>query len=159
MKLSFLFVFVLCFLIVSITGFSQDDGEKIIEVSGMKYLLHTVKKSETTFSLCQKYKISQSELQKANPNLSAILETGAVVRIPKGKVVTESRIVEKDTQAKTPTDEEFYYHKVIKDQSLYSIARQYGVSESDLIRYNPESKNDLKLYFNVFYIFFFFSQQ
>ena len=41
-------------------------------------------------------------------------------------------------QAQPATEEEFYYHKVAPKQTLFSIAKQYGITANDLIRNNPE---------------------
>jgi LysM repeat protein/ABC-type branched-subunit amino acid transport system substrate-binding protein len=143
MKLCLLFCLFLMLSVISTPVFSQNSGEKEVEISGTKYILHTVKKSETSFSLCQKYQVSQADLQKANPGLTAVLEAGATIKIPKGKVVSEPQVVENKTQAQ-PT-EEYYYHKVNKNQTIFSIAKQYGVSENDLIKNNPELLNGISV--------------
>lgn len=122
-----------------IVGFSQ----KEVEISGVKYILHTVKKSETVFSLCQQYKVTQTDLKQANPWLTAVLQAGTTVKIPVSKVVAEpKKEVAKNEPAK---QEEFYYHKVNKKQTIFSIAKQYGVTANDLIRNNPELTNGLVL--------------
>lgn len=143
MKLFLSFCLFLILSMISTPVISQNTGEKEIEISGIKYILHTVKKSETSFSLCQKYQVSQSDLQKANPGLSAILETGTTIKIPKGRVVSEPQTVEKKIQAQPA--EEYYYHKVAKNQTLFSIAKQYGVTENDLIKNNPELSNGVQV--------------
>jgi len=117
-------------------GFSQNKNQNVVEISGVKYVLHTVKKSETVFSLCQKYKVTQAELQHANPGLKTILETGSTVKVPVGKVVAEPK--KEEVKSQTALVEEFYYHKVTKNQTLVSIAKQYGITANDLIRNNPE---------------------
>jgi len=124
-----------------VNAFSQTGNDKEVEISGVIYVLHTVKKSETTFSICQKYQVSQSELAKANPDLPAILQTGTTIKIPKTKVVSQPQI--EKIQNKPTTSEEYYYHKVAKNQTLFSIAKQYGVSDSDLIQSNPDLANGL----------------
>ena len=78
MKL-FALIFVFA-LIVSIPDscFSQ----KQVEISGVKYIIHTVGKNESVFNLCQKYKVSQKVIMQANPGLSAVLKAGTTVKIP-----------------------------------------------------------------------------
>jgi len=143
MKLSIVILLVWSLSMLSYSGFSQDDGEQFVEISGTKYLLHTVRKNETSFGICQKYQISQAELQKANPGLSAVLQTGAIVKIPRGKAELKPQISEKAVQQQSVPDEEYYYHKVVKNQNLGTIARQYGISESDVILYNPQAYSSL----------------
>ena len=38
----------------------------------------------------------------------------------------------------------FYYHKVEKRQTLYSLSRQYGVAQEDVIKYNPQTASGLR---------------
>lgn len=118
-------------------------SQKEIEIAGVKYVLHTVKKSETVFSLCQKYKVTQSDLKQANPGLTTILQAGSTVKVPVGKVVAEPK--KEETNKQVVTEEEYYYHKVNKKQTIFSIAKQYGITANDLIRYNSELTNGLQI--------------
>jgi LysM repeat protein/ABC-type branched-subunit amino acid transport system substrate-binding protein len=136
MKLFFSFCLLLLFFLNPELLFSQTENQKEVEISGVKYVLHTVKKSETSFSICQKYKVTQAELQKANPGLSAVLQAGSTIKIPVVKVVPEPK--KEEQQMPKVIAEEYYYHKVAKKQTLFSITKQYGVTENDLIRNNPE---------------------
>lgn len=139
-------------------GFSQ----KKLENSGEKYVLHTVSKSETVFSICQKYQITQKEIQQANPGLTAVLQAGTVVKIPErnspanniqiekktAENVQAEKVVEqkeKSTTVDHAAQSEFYYHKVLDKQTIYSISRQYGVSGDELFKYNPDLENGLKV--------------
>lgn len=130
------------FLIVTLpqSGFSQ----KEVEIGGVKYVLHTVSKSETIFSLCQKYKVSQYDLEKANPGMSAVLRAGSTIKVPVGKVEAEPA-VKQVAKVTHPVEEEFYYHKTTKRQTIFSIAKQYGITANDLIRFNPELTNGLQI--------------
>jgi len=132
-----LFAVILAFtLFISIPDacFSQ----KQVEISGVKYVLHTVAKNETFFNLCQKYKVSQKDLMQANPGLSAILKSGTTVKIPVAALAPESKKQEPVTKSQSATEEEYYYHKVAARQTLVTIAKQYGITANDLIRNNPE---------------------
>jgi len=134
MKL-FALIFVFA-LIVSIPDpcFSQ----KQVEISGVKYIIHTVGKNESVFSLCQKYKVSQKYIMQANPGLSAVLKAGTTVKVPVSAATPEPKKQEPVTQAQPTTEEEYYYHKVAPKQTLFTIAKQYGITANDLIRNNPE---------------------
>jgi LysM repeat protein/ABC-type branched-subunit amino acid transport system substrate-binding protein len=139
MKLvALIFVFTL-FISVPNPCFSQ----KQVEISGVKYILHTVTKSETVFSLCQKYKVSQKDILQANPGLSGILKAGTTVKIPVATVSPEPKKQEPVTQAQPAAEEEYYYHKVAARQTLVTIAKQYGITANDLIRNNPELTNGI----------------
>jgi len=118
-------------------------SQKQVEISGVKYILHTVTKSESVFSLCQKYKVSQKDIMQANPGLSAVPKAGTTVKIPVATVSQEPKKPEQLEQAQPATEEEFYYHKVAPKQTLFSIAKQYGITANDLIRNNPELTNGI----------------
>jgi len=122
-------------------GFSQKENLKEVEISGVKYILHQVKKNETVFSLCQKYKVTQKELIWANPGLTTVLQVGTTVKVPVGKVIAEPK--KQETNTTQAPEEEYYYHKVVKKQTLFSIAKQYGITANDLIRNNPELTSGL----------------
>ena len=137
--MKFIFAIVLFLVINSIpySGYTQNE----VEIGGNKYILHKVSKSETVFSICQKYHVSQKELLEANPGLMGVLQSGTTVKVPTGKLAAESKKPEVKTPNETQTD--FYFHKVAKKQTIFSIARQYGISANDLIRFNPELTNGL----------------
>jgi LysM repeat protein len=127
----------------------QSLAQKEIVIDGVKYVQHTVTKSETVFSLCQKYKVTQKEIMQANPGLTAVLQSGSVVKIPVGKVAAVNPVPETprpiSVQAQPQPDEENYYHKVGKKQTIFTIAKQYGITANELIRYNPELTKGLEV--------------
>ena len=134
MKL-FSLIFVFTFIIsIPNVCFSQ----KQVEISGVKYILHTVTKNETVFNLCQKFKVSQKDIMQSNPGLSAILKAGTTVKIPVAAIAPESKKQEPVIQSQPVNEEEYYYHKVAPRQTLFTIAKQYGITANDLIRNNPE---------------------
>lgn len=148
MKLIFSFFLFLSLLLNGINAYSQTE----VEVSGKKYLLHPVKKGETTFSLCQKYKVTFDELKAANPELTAVLKSGSTVKIPvkteSGQQKSTPEIEKKaepvqKKEIKQTAEAEYYYHKVTQKQTIYSISRQYGITSDELIRHNPEIASGL----------------
>lgn len=38
----------------------------------------------------------------------------------------------------------YYYHKVKKKETLYGVAKKYGITQDDIIKYNPSAKDGLK---------------
>ena len=75
---------------------------------------------------------------QANPGLSAVLKAGTTVKVPVAVATAEPKKQEPVTQAQPATEEEYYYHKVAPKQTLFTIAKQYGIKANDLIRNNPE---------------------
>ena len=89
---------------------------------------YTVKKGDSLYSIARLYDVSVEELKTFNKLVSNVLSIGQVLRIPD--------IVEK-------SDTSVYYVK--KGDSLYGIAKSYGVSVEDIKRLNSLSSNSLSI--------------
>lgn len=114
---------------------------------GMTYAQHRVGQGETVFSICKKYLIEQKDLLTANPGLILGLKAGQTLQIPvKGEnddlaVAKPDRTPGSDNQERLPSFEEY---KVKRKDSLYSIAKKYGVEIEDILKYNPGIRDGLK---------------
>lgn len=128
----------ICCFVVFILNAQPGYSQKEIEVSGKKYLLHEVQKGETAYALCVKYNVTQAELMDANPDLTAVLKSGSTIKIPVKKEATAVKKIEPSVAKAVAPEPEYYYHKVTKEQTIYSIAKQYGITANELVRYNPE---------------------
>lgn len=109
---------------------------------------HTIAAGETLYRLTKTYQVSAEDICKANPGLTAEnFKVGMVVRIPAASVqvppVTPSVAPEPQGIAKSDCKE---MHKVGRKETVYGIARQYGITEDELKAANPEMKApDFKL--------------
>ena len=124
MKLSFFLL-----LLYLITGtqvlHSQNTQNQRVDPNGKKYILHQVKEGETIFGLCKTYHTSQEELVAANPDLNLGLKTGSTIKIPASQ------------------EPEFIEINVKRKQTVFSIARQYGITLEELYKYNPSAKKGI----------------
>ncbi len=93
---------------------------------------HTVAAGETLYSIATKYSMSVDELKKANPGLTSSISVGQELNL-------STKAVETTTQkpTNTKTSKESVEHKVASGETLYSIARKYGVSVEDIKKSNP----------------------
>jgi ABC-type branched-chain amino acid transport systems, periplasmic component len=125
-------------VLVFVFSASFSFAQKQVEISGQKFILYDVTKSESVFSICQKYKVSQDDLIKANPEISGVVKAGTTVKIPVAQASPEAKKAEPERQ---PAVEEgqFYYHKVGPRQTIFTIARQYEITVNDIVRFNPEA--------------------
>lgn len=89
---------------------------------------YTVKKGDSLYSIARLYDVSVADLKIANKLTSNVLSIGQVLKIPD--------IVEK-------SDTSVYYVK--KGDSLYGIAKSYGVSVEDIKKLNNLSNNNLSI--------------
>ena len=103
-------------------------NETFISVNGKKMYLHKIRKGETIEAIAKAYNTTVQIISMNNQDLQGKFPEGVMIKIP-------------DTadNATGGSAQEFAYHRVEKKQSLYGIARSYGVSEDDIIRYNPNA--------------------
>ncbi len=144
-KLTYLFsVFTLHLLLCSSTVFAQEKESTDIHktkssatIGGVKYYLHTVEKGQTLFAIAKFYKIEVNDLVIENPEAIDGIKPGQILRIP-----AEKKVVVKDEPSIDTSN--CIIHTVEKGQTLYSIIKQYGVSDEVLKKLNPELLNGLK---------------
>ncbi|NVO20842.1 MAG: LysM peptidoglycan-binding domain-containing protein [Bacteroidetes bacterium] len=106
--------------------------------------VYLVKKQETLYGISKQFGISVEELQKANPELT-VLKEGMEITIP--QPASESKPKEVETNPKTvksPTHGEYKEITVQMGQTVYSLSKQYGISEEEFLRLNPEVSTGLK---------------
>ena len=89
---------------------------------------YTVKKGDSLYSIARVYDISVEDLKKANNLTDNILSIGQVLKIP--DIVLKS-------------DTNIYYVK--KGDSLYKIAKLYGVSVDDIKKLNNLTSDNLSI--------------
>ncbi len=108
-------------------------------INNQNYIVHIVEKGETLYSISKKNKVSIDELNKINPDLNNGIQIGQKINIPqKNSTISYNNPLPKDTS-------KFIYHKIEKNQTMYSISRKYDVSIDDIYQNNLElEKNGLK---------------
>lgn len=116
---------------------------------------HKVEAKETIYGISKKYGISQDELMDANPFLrQRVLQIGDELVIP-GKsntkedgsikpVVTQTDPPETTDFREIEEDDNYIYLKIKPKQTIYSITKDYNVTEEVLRSLNPQLKNGLK---------------
>ena len=110
-----------------------------------KPVFHTIQAGETLYRLSVKYNITTQAICQANPGLSTEnFRTGQVIIIP---VKSETKQVQDVPQATKKEEETIVnmndwkdMHKVERKETIFSISREYGITEEELIAANPELK-------------------
>lgn len=99
------------------------------------FVLHKADPKETLYSISRKYKVTVDEVNKSNPELSAGLKVGQILRIPyKGSVVAVSAA---ETSPSTSSGGTAGTHTVEAKETLYSLSRKYNVSVDEIKKANP----------------------
>ncbi len=121
------------------TTFSQENGsikksDKQIFILGKKYYLHKVKRGQTLYSLSNTYKVSIQQIISENSALlSGGLQKGMEIKIP---------VVENIPEQNSDSKDNFIYHTVQIEETLYSLKNKYLVSKEEILKNNPEIKDD-----------------
>ncbi|MDR3088542.1 MAG: LysM peptidoglycan-binding domain-containing protein [Desulfobulbaceae bacterium] len=112
-------------------------------VRDTKYRRHVVKRRESMTTVCRNYGVSRTALLKVNNLRSARLTPGRTLLIP--YTVTSYALGNKSTSvddkqmiatAPSPANDTTTTHTVAKGDTLVGIARQYGMSQRQLLALN-----------------------
>jgi LysM repeat protein len=124
-------------------------------------ITHEVLPKESLYSIAKQYGITLSELKKANSDLgNKSLKVGQKIRVPVNAAANSSLVVEKVTEKKevkaekevtiapqvaieVKNTETEITHEVLPKETKYGIARQYGLTVSELEKQNPTISNKL----------------
>ena len=114
-------------------GFFAQPGEVPVETKdGIKVHVHTVDKSQTAYGISRLYNITLNELYESNPEAQLELSIGQKLYFPvKGEVLQQEPL-----SIDTVSDKNSIMHTVENGETLYSIARKYGVPAKDVIAAN-----------------------
>jgi LysM repeat protein/ABC-type branched-subunit amino acid transport system substrate-binding protein len=99
-------------------------------LTAQNYQQHTVDKGETVTSISEKYNVATSELLALNPDAKNGIKLGAILLIP-----ADSKLL---TQRKIAT---YKTHKVKRKETLYTLAKEYGVTILDIKEANKQLYN------------------
>jgi cell wall-associated NlpC family hydrolase len=121
-------ILIVSIILISSNSFSQ---QKIIR--------HSIKKGETLSSLANRFDVKQSEIVKLNPNSNKKLKINSILLIP----TVSNQIATSENNIKVKNANQL--HQVQQKETLYGIAKQYGISVNDLISQNPALSSELKI--------------
>lgn len=96
---------------------------------------HKVVKGETIYAIAREYNITVNKIFELNPTIKGTtLKIGEILQLPKN-INIQTQVVDEIPQ----------FHKVVKGDSFYSIAKKYELTVSDLELLNPNiESNKLK---------------
>lgn len=129
-------------LLMGQTGWAQTKPatEKVV-IGGKEYMLYTVAKGDTPYSIIKAFGITPDQFEAANPEAKGSIVAGQKIKIP---VTEEVSSVKPRADTGEQDADKFIYHSVARKETLFSIAKKYKVAEAELFRYNPELKSGLK---------------
>ncbi|HMC96110.1 MAG TPA: LysM peptidoglycan-binding domain-containing protein, partial [Flavobacteriales bacterium] len=108
-------------------------------IDGRKFLVHTVQTGQTLYAISRTYAVPVDALLAANPGAADGLSIGEEVLVPKDAVVRKEA-----KTAPTMSSEGVLRHTVAKKETLFGIARKYGVEINDLLERNPDLNDGVR---------------
>lgn len=123
--LKLLFLFLLLWSCGQVTGqgTAVTKSNDIVVIRGKSYYLHTVQPGQTLYSICKAYGANIDEVKSLNDKKDNALSLYEVLKVPY-------------TDPFVQQDDKFYYHKVVKGETFYSIARLYKIKPKRLLKFN-----------------------
>lgn len=105
---------------------------KQVQKDESKFLYHGLQPGETVYSLSKLYGVSENEIIQSNQGIDINkLSVGYEIAIPK-------RVFMSDRQKFDDQEKKYIFHKVLKGESLSSIAEKYGLSVRELRKENRD---------------------
>lgn len=123
LKLLFLFLLLWSCGQVLGQGTAVTKSNDIVVIRGKSYYLHTVQPGQTLYSICKAYGANINEVKSLNDKKDNALSLYEVLKVPY-------------TDPFVQQDDKFYYHKVLKGETFYSIARLYKIKPKRLLKFN-----------------------
>lgn len=122
---------------------------QVIFVSVINLVSHEVKPKETLYGIATKYSVTIEEIKQLNPELDQLVKVGHFISIPK---INKNFVGALAQQKKNKViDSELSIHEIQPKETLFSIARLYNVSVSDLDELNKDLlKNGLRIGQEIF---------
>ena len=114
------------------------------QITTYKAIIHEVLPKETKYGIATKYGISVEELEKQNPEIVQNLSVGYKLSIQQNSdFKVNSAPVETTLKPKTESKPTLDY-TVKSGETMYSLTRQFGLTEAALINLNPDLKDGVK---------------
>lgn len=115
------FCILVLFLFSKFNGFSQQ-----------KFIQHVVAKGETVTKIAERYNIKPAAIYEINPDASKGLKLNGILLIPSTSSNDKKAVTESTQSTVLPKE-----HVVLAKETLYGIAKQYGIKVADLQNLNP----------------------
>jgi LysM repeat protein len=154
--------FSLLFAACALSGFASSAAPRptvLPDSIGVEYrnnkvlIKHRVVAGETLYGISRRYKVPVDQIVEANPKLEGTLGAGQIVLVPRTRVVLTNPSAPKPGTAAVPAAASAAtkglaadargnkVYKVEKGQTLFSIARRFGMTPADIARQNNLAAN------------------
>ena len=135
----------------------EDQEKEVVEITnrsrtpqyidGEAYYFHAVLQGQTLYSIARAYGVEEEDIIEENPDIRDGLRYDQVIRIPVADdldAIPPVHRIRLDEVAPTPKGR-FAEHEVQRQETLFGLAREYGVSQETILFYNPEAREMLQV--------------
>jgi len=137
-RIKYLKHFFYCFLfLLAFTGQSQEKSTNIQVINGKRYYIHKVEKNQSIYGIAKLYNVDINVLLAENDEAIDGLKNGQELKIPVSPGALIKPVPVYDSV-------KYVYHKVEKKETIYSICKQYNISDKKLSELNPEISSGIK---------------
>jgi len=105
----------------------KKSSDKVM-IDGKVYFIHVVREGHTLYSISKVYGISQKEISRENPMVVFGLRVGQALKIP-----AEPELEGEEEQVEP---ENFIYHPIRENETIYALSKRYGVTEEEILDHN-----------------------
>lgn len=139
-------------IVFSTALFAQIGKVPVVAHNGKKCYEHTVEKKQTAYGISRLYKVNVNKVLEANPSAENGLDVGQklYIPLPESEQVGATNVIkpiagESIQQEGLKANETQIIHTVQQGETLYSIARKYGVKAKDVTEANIGKGNNLNI--------------
>ncbi len=135
----------------------EDQQQEVVEITnrsrtpqfidGEAWYFHAVLQGQTLYSIARAYGVEEEEIIEENPDIREGLRYDQVIRIPVADDLDAIPPVDRirlDEVAPMP-EGRFAEHEVQRHETLFGLARQFGVSQETILFYNPQAREMLRV--------------
>ena len=136
-KIVFIITLLVAFCMLPIINYGQVKSNEIKTLNGKKYYIHKVEKGQSLYAIAKTYSIDVNSILAENDDAIDGLKTGQELKIPFESLLPKQQSIAIDTN-------KYFYHKVLKAETLYGICKKYNTDEEKLSSYNPTITKGIK---------------
>lgn len=137
----FFLMFFLIFFSLSVFAQLKSGDEVQATSNGEFFLIYTIKKGETIYSLSKEHNVSQQTLLAKNPHIADGLKAGMKIDVP---VEIANDMLHRSFQNKVSCDAVFIAHETEKSETVYSLSKKFNVPINEFLKYNPQTESGIK---------------